>query len=150
MALKDKRAQQVAEVAEPHLRDGERVELVAFAGVGTVSLKRRAVTAAVTTVASAGLLTTYVRPRRMYIALTQDRLLFFNGDTSFGKPGRQVLMNIPRRLVTVAQVKRGLVTLKVQLEIEGQEKGLKLVFPRPAREEGHQLASEIPAARQPV
>jgi hypothetical protein len=148
--LKDKRAQQVSEVAGPYLQPGERVELVAFAGVGSVSAKRRAVTAAVTTVATAGLVTTFVRPRRMYIAMTQGRLLFFNGDTSFGKPGRSVLMNIPRRFIKVSQVKKGLITLKVELAIEGQDKGLKLVFPRPAREEGYKLAAEIPAAPQPA
>jgi hypothetical protein len=146
--LKEKRAQQVSEVAGPYLQPGEQVELVAFANVGSVSAKRRAITAAVTTVATAGLVTTFVRPRRMYIAMTPGRLLFFNGDTSLGKPGRSVLMNIPRPLIKVSQVKKGRITVKVVLAIEGQDKDLKLVFPRPEREEGYKLAAELPAAPQ--
>ncbi|HEX4254450.1 MAG TPA: hypothetical protein VH089_05140 [Streptosporangiaceae bacterium] len=148
--LKEKRAQQVNEVAGPHLRPGEQVQLTSYASVGSVSVKRRAATAAVAAVASGGMLAVSVRPRRMYIAMTRDRLLFFNGDTPSGKPGFPVLMDIPRPLITVANAKKGFLTFTVQLAVEGQDEGLKLIFPRPTRDEGEKLAAEIPAAPQPA
>jgi hypothetical protein len=149
--LKEKRVQQVIDVATPHLQPGEEIELVTFGSVGSVSLKRRAVTAAVTAVASAGFIAVHVRPRRMYIALTSNRLLFFNGDTSFGKPGSKVLMSGPRDAIKVADVKKGLVTLKLELAVDGQEKGVKIVLPRPARDDGYKLAAALPSlTEQPV
>ena len=148
--LKDKRVQQVHEVAGPHLRPGEQVQLVSYASVGSVSVKRRAATAAVTAIASGGTLAISVRPRRMYLAMTPDRLLFFNGDTPSGKPGRSVLMEIPRPLITVAGAKKGLLTVTVRLAVEGEDQGVKLIFPRPTRDDGEKLAAEIPAAPQPA
>lgn len=148
--LKEKRTQQVHEVAGPHLRPDEQVQLASYASVGAVSVKRRVATAAATAVASGDLLAVSVRPRRRYIAMTQDRLLFFNGDTPSGKPGRSVLMDIPRQSTTVADVKKGFLTLTVQLALEGQDMGLKLIFPRPTRDDGEKLAAEIPAAPQPA
>ena len=148
--LKEKRAQQVNDVAGTHLRPGEQVQLTSYASVGSVSVKRRVATAAVAAVASGGLLAVSVRPRRMYIALTRDRLLFFNGDTPSGKPGKSALMDIPRPLITVAGAKKGLLTFTVRLAVDGEDQGLKLIFPRPTRDEGEKLAAEIPAARQPA
>ncbi len=148
--LKDKRVQQVNEVAGSHLRPGEQVQLISYASVGSVSVKRRAATAAVTAIASGGLLAVSVRPRRMYIAMTQDRLLFFNGDTPSGKPGKSVLMEIPRPFITVADARKGLLTFTVRLAVDGEDQGVKLIFPRPTRDEGEKLAAEIPAAPQPA
>ena len=149
--LKEKRAQQVNEVAGPHLRPDEQVQLTSYASVGAVSVKRRVAAAAVAGVASGGLLAVSARPRRMYIAMTRDRLLFFNGDTPSGKPGKSVLMDIPRQLITVvAGAKKGLLTFTVRLAVDGEDQGLKLIFPRPTRDEGEKLAAGIPAAPQPA
>jgi hypothetical protein len=104
----------------------------------------------VAAVASGGLLAVSARPRRMYIAMTRDRLLFFNGDTPSGKPGKSTLMDIPRPLITVAGAKKGLLTFTVRLAVDGEDKGLKLIFPRPTRDEGEKLAAEIPAAPPPA
>jgi hypothetical protein len=148
--LKAKRAQQVNEVAGPHLRPDEPVQLTSYASVGAVSVKRRVATAAVAAAASGGLLAVSARPRRMYIAMTRDRLLFFNGDTPSGKPGNSVLMDLPRPFITVAGAKKGILTFTVRLAVDGEDKGLKLIFPRPTRDEGEKLAAEIPAAPQPA
>ena len=144
--LKDKRVRQVNEVAGPHLRPGEQVQLISYTSVGSVSVKRRAATAAAAAVASGGLVAVSLRPRRMYIAMTQDRLLFFNGDTPSGKPGRSTLMDIPRPLITADGVKKGFLTSTVRLAVEGEDQDLKLVFPRPTRDDGEKLAAGLPAA----
>ena len=148
--LKEKRAQQVTEVAETHLRPGEQVQLTSYASVGSVAVKRRVAPAAVAAVASGGLLAVIVRPRRMYLAMTRDRLLFFNGDTPSGKPGKSALMDLPRPLIMVTGARQGLLTFTVRLAVDGEDQGLKLIFPRPTRDEGEKLAAELPAAPQPA
>jgi len=148
--LKEKRAQQVTEVAETHLRPGEQVQLTSYASVGSVAVKRRVASAAVAAVASGGLLAVSVRPRRMYLAMTRDRLLFFNGDTPSGKPGKSALMDLPRPLIMVTGARQGLLTFTVRLAVDGEDQGLKLIFPRPTRDEGEKLAAELPAAPQPA
>ena len=149
MVLKEKRAQQVNEVARAHLRPDEQVQLTSYASVGAVPVKRRVVTAAVAA-ASGGQLAVRARPRRMYIAMTADRLLFFNGDTPSGKPGNSVLMDIPRPFTTVTGAKKGLLTFTVRLAVDGEDQGLKLIFPRPTRDDGERLAAGMPAASQPA
>ena len=104
----------------------------------------------VAAVASGGLLAVSVRPRRMYLAMTRDRLLFFNGDTPSGKPGKSALMDLPRPLIMVTGARQGLLTFTVRLAVDGEDQGLKLIFPRPTRDEGEKLAAELPAAPQPA
>lgn len=56
-------------------------------------------------------------------------------------------MTLPRDLVTVSAPKGkvlGLAT-EVELTIEGQDKNLKVVFPKPSKEEGKQLTDALPA-----
>jgi hypothetical protein len=49
----------------------------------------------------------------------------------------------PSRSVQVAETKKGLLTLKAELSVDGQEKGLRLTFPRPCREDGGQVISAL-------
>ena len=82
MALKERRRRQVLETAAPLLIQGERIELTTTANVGTVSVRRQVLTAAVVGVLSAGTVMATVRPRAMYVVLTDQRLLFFDAATA--------------------------------------------------------------------
>ena len=148
--MNGKRVQMVADLAAPHLGQGEQIEMTVYANVGSVSVKRVAVTAAAVAVATAGMFTTFVRPRKTYLAITSQRLMFFDGETVSGRPGK-LLFTLPRQAVSVAGVNNGLLTLKVDLAVQGQEKGLRLVFPTAARKDGQEavaaLQGAVPASR---
>jgi hypothetical protein len=141
--MRDKRVQQVAEVAAPHLLEGERIEITAYASVGSVSIKRRVTTTAAA-VLSGGMLIVNVRPRKTYLAFTSQRLLFFNEGASLGRPGK-LLIIAPREYLTVSAAKKGILALKVDLAVEGQDKGLRVVFPTVARADGERIVAALRA-----
>lgn len=143
--MNEKRARQVSEAAAPHLQAGEQIEISVFANIGRVSVKRRATTAAVVAAVTGGLLIVSVRPRKAYLAMTNQRLVFLDGDTRSGRPGK-LLLALSRSAVTVADVKRGMLTLKAELVVEGQDQGLRVVFPKPAREDGQRVISALGTA----
>ena len=140
--MNQKRFELVKQAAAPHLQDGEQVEISAYANIGRVSAKRRVATAAAVGVATAGLVLVSVHPRRTYLAMTNQRLLFFDAETMSGRPGK-LLLTLPRPAVTVANVKKGMATLQAELTVAGQDQGLRVVFPRPAREDGQQVVSAL-------
>ncbi|MGD0069186.1 MAG: hypothetical protein ABSB76_37910 [Streptosporangiaceae bacterium] len=140
--MNNKRGQMVADLAAPHLRPDEQIVMTVYANVGSVSVKRVIATAAVVTVATAGMFTAFARPRKTYLALTSQRLMFFNGETVSGRPGK-LLFSLPREAVSVADVDKGVINVKVELAIEGQDKGLRLTFPTVARKDGEQVAAVL-------
>jgi hypothetical protein len=142
--MNDKRAEQVSQAAAPHLQEGELIEISAYANIGRVSAKRRAATTAVAAAATGGLLIVSVRPRKTYLAMTNQRLVFLDGNTMSGRPGK-LLLTLPRSAVTVTDVKKGMVTLQAELAVEGQDQGLRVVFPTPAREDGQRVISALGA-----
>ncbi|GHB50305.1 hypothetical protein GCM10010347_19770 [Streptomyces cirratus] len=146
MPLNAGRQRQTFEAVTPLLSEGERVELITCANVGSVSVRRQVATAVVVGLASAGTLMAAVRPRQMYIVLTDRRLLFFDASTSTGKPGR-VLMDFSRAYASAGVPSKGMfgLTLVTELALAGQDRGLKLVFPTPCRSEGRQLAESLAA-----
>ncbi|OAH14151.1 hypothetical protein [Streptomyces jeddahensis] len=129
------------------LIEGEQVELTTLAAVGSVSVRKQALTAAVVGVLSAGTVMATVRPRPMYIVVTDQRLLFFDG-AGGGKPGR-LQMNLPRPYVSAAEPKKGFLGLTVvtHLTVAGQEKGLKVTFPVQTRGDGRRFTSALPVTR---
>ena len=143
--MKDTRVQKVAELAAPHLGPGEQIEMTVYAKVGSVSIKRVAATAAVVAVATAGMFTAIARPRNTYLALTSQRLMFFDGETMSGRPGK-LLFTLPREAVSVAGVDKGAIAFKAELAIEGQDKGLRLTFPTVTRKDGERVVSALQAA----
>jgi hypothetical protein len=88
-----------------------------------------------------------VTPRPMYIVLTNQRILFFDGNRG-GKPGK-LLMNLPRPYVTASAAKKTFLGLKVvtHLTVEGQEGALKVDFPVQTRADGHRFAAALPVTR---
>jgi hypothetical protein len=143
--MNDRRTRQLLESATPLLTQGEQIELTSLANIGSVSLKRQLVTTALVGALTAGTVIATVQPRPMYLALTDRRLLFFDGKTATGKPGK-LLMALPRELITAAPLGKALLGLGVKtvLTIEGQEKGLKVVFPPASKAAGRDFATRIP------
>ena len=140
--MNEKRKQMVARLAAPYLMRGERIEMTVYANIGSVSTKRFVATAAIGAVATGGMGTVFVRPRHAYLSITSSRLLFFDGETATGRPGK-LLFTMSRQAVAVAGAKKGLLTLKVDLAIHGQDSGLRLVFPTMARKEGEQAMAVL-------
>jgi hypothetical protein len=143
--MNSKHTSNLAQAAAPHLREGEAVEIGAFTTVGAVSIKRQFLTAAVVGVATGGMVAATVRPAKRYLAVTSQRLLFFNGEATFGRPGK-LLFGLPREAVTVVESGRHLLAYRIKLAVAGQEKGLRINFPITARSTMEQIAATLSAA----
>jgi hypothetical protein len=65
-----------------------------------------------------------------------------------GKPGK-LLFTLPRPAVAVSNVKKGALTLQAELVVEGQYQGLRVVFPKPAREDGQRVISALGTTAPP-
>jgi hypothetical protein len=70
---------------------------------------------------------------------------YANVNSATGRPGK-LLFTLPREAVAVAGVNKGLIAVKVELAIAGQDKGLRLAFPTIARKDGEQVAAALQAA----
>ncbi|MEV6022666.1 hypothetical protein [Streptomyces sp. NPDC052036] len=147
MALNARRTRQLQEAVAPLLLQGEQVQMTTLAGVGSVSVRRQAVTAAVVGVLSAGTVMATVTPRPMYIVLTDQRVLFFDGNRG-GKPGK-LMLNLPRPYVSAGGSKKAFLGLQyvTRLSVDGQEKGLKVTFPVQHRGDGPRFVSALPVTR---
>ncbi|MEV5241161.1 hypothetical protein AB0K89_18945 [Streptomyces cinnamoneus] len=143
----DRRRRQTFEAAAPMLAADERVDLITCANVGTVSVRRQVATAALAGVLSGGTMMASVRPRQMYLVLTDRRLLFFDASTATGKPGR-LLIELARPYVAAGPARKGMLglTLITELALAGRDEGLRLAFPSPCRKDGRQLLGLLPAA----
>jgi hypothetical protein len=86
-----------------------------------------------------------VQPAKRYLAVTSQRLLFFNGESTFGRPGK-LLFSVPRQAVAVVTSGRHLLFYRIELAVAGQEKGLRINFPITARATMEQIAASLPAA----
>ncbi|MFJ4847411.1 MULTISPECIES: hypothetical protein [unclassified Streptomyces] len=144
MALNARRNRQLLEALAPLLLQGEQVELTSLAAVGTVSVRKQVLTAAVVGVLSAGTVMATVTPRPLYIALTDRRVLFFDGNRG-GKPGK-LMLNLPRPYVSAGNSKKAFLGLQyaTRLSVAGQEQGLKVTFPVQHRSDGPRFASAFP------
>ncbi|MFE2376472.1 hypothetical protein [Streptomyces sp. NPDC059398] len=136
------------DAATPLLGAGEQIEFTGLAKTGTVSVKRQVLTSAVVGVLSAGTVIATVQPRPMYLALTDRRLIFLDGATTSGKPGKP-LMSLERELIAAAPLSGALLGLglKTVLTVQGEPEGLKLVFPPAFKAGGRDLVARLrPAA----
>jgi hypothetical protein len=139
--VNSKRQEQLWEVVSPLLAPGEQVQVMAAAGVGTVTVKRQLATAVAVGVVTGGLLTAIPAPRQMYVAVTDRRILFFDG---VGKPGKQ-MMDLPRQYVRVSPPQKASLGLamRVQLEVEGSDQGVQVTFPHVAKADGRAFAAAL-------
>jgi hypothetical protein len=141
----------IIEKATPLLERGERIELACFVAIGSVSYRKELIRALIigliTLVLTAGMAYAMVikRPRRAHLALTDRRLLIFDGEASLGtsKPGK-LLYIIPRQAVTIAKSGNwGLGVLRVELAIAGQDRNLRFSFASRFRENGHAVIAML-------
>jgi hypothetical protein len=146
MSLNTRRARQLREAAAPLLHEGERVRLTSLVGVGSVSVGTQALTATVAAVLSGGTMTATITPRPLYVALTDRRVLFFDGNRG-GKPAGAPVLELPRAHVVTSGTKRAFLGLQyvTHLSVAGQEKGLKITFPVQHRADGPRFVSALSA-----
>ncbi|MFB7334303.1 hypothetical protein ACFC00_22055 [Streptomyces adustus] len=144
MAMNARRTGQLLETSAPLLFPGEQVELTSLASVGTVSVRKQALTAIVVGVLTLGMVMATVRPRAVYVVLTNQRILFFDANRG-GRPGK-LLMNMARAYVTATAAENTFLGLKVatRLTVHGQEGALKVEFPVQTRADGHLFAGALP------
>lgn len=141
-----KHTSRLAEAAAPYLHPGEVVEIGAFTTVGSTPVKKAIAVSAVVTIATLGNMTATVRPAKRYLAVTGERLLFFNGEGTLGRPGK-ILFALPKEAVAVVKSGRRLLFYRIVLAVAGREKGLLINFPITARATMEQVAASLPAAR---
>src|SRR5215469_16366310 len=95
-----RQAYRAIDKAEPHLSRGERVETATLVTIGSVNYGREfarslAIGMAVAVATGGAAMGTVVRrPRRAYLVLTSQRLLFFDGETFLYRPGK-LLFTVP-------------------------------------------------------
>lgn len=114
--------------ATPLLNPGETPAATGRARVGQVSLARNAALAAASMVLSGGAVGMYAVNKAYYVLLTNQRLLLLEPHWLTSRPTSKVVGNIPRPLLSVADVNRAVMT-SVTLSIGGDGKGLLLKYP---------------------
>jgi len=122
----------------PVLLDGERVELASAAMVGNLSTAR---------VVAQGL-ATFTVPKRLFVALTDQRLLFLEPSAISGRPTSKIVVQLPRPALActgtrVRMMMFMLPALIADLAIIGSQAGLSLTFPVAYRADGQQIAAAL-------
>jgi hypothetical protein len=138
----------VGAAVAPQLAEGERVEIVSVAQVGQVSTAKVMATGLAVAALTAGTLAVYRTPKKRFVVLTNRRLLLLEANQVTGRATGQIALDLPREALTVLSVKTRRVmlvvpTLAVELAVADLEKGLKLVFPTPARADGQIIAESL-------
>jgi hypothetical protein len=80
----------------PTLEDGEQVEVVCSATVGSISVARMMGTAVVVAAVTAGTLIALRMPKKLYVGLTDRRLIFLEGNFTTGRPTSKVALQLAR------------------------------------------------------
>jgi hypothetical protein len=141
--VNEKRTGQLNDVMSSLLQVGEQVAIGSFANVGSVSLGRKLAVAAAAGVLSGGMLLMNVRPRRLYVVLTNQRILFLEASAITGRPTTKIAGQVPRgAIIGCTAPKRGVMTV-FDVLIAGQDKALHFGFPRPLRDDGEKFAAAI-------
>jgi hypothetical protein len=79
--------------------------------------------------------------KKQFVVVT-DRRLIFLPQTFMGGPGKQVLAEVPREQVTLAETKMGVVSLlRIAFGTEGD--GVALTFPRVDKKNAESLAAAL-------
>jgi hypothetical protein len=76
--MRNGKRRRILSAVQPHLAQGEQVQLVTEAGVGQVSVRRQIGVGIAVAVVSLGQLTAIAQPRTFVLVLTDQRLLFID------------------------------------------------------------------------
>jgi hypothetical protein len=146
--VKERRSELVRAALAPTLDDGEQVEVVCSAVVGSISAARMMRTGLAVTVLTAGMLTVFRVPKKRYVGLTDRRLILLEGNPTSGRPTSTVALQLERSALasTGTQQKRVMLlapTLVVDVAVAGSDTGLRLTFPTVCRDEGRKIAAAL-------
>ncbi|GAA0580353.1 hypothetical protein GCM10010172_76680 [Paractinoplanes ferrugineus] len=141
--LQTRAIEQVAHMLQP----GEVAILATRAMVGTFDSGRFGavareglLNAGVGSVATRRLL----QAKKQFIIVTNRRLIFIP-QGFLGRPGKEILSDVPREIVSLAEFKTGVVSL-VRIAFGTQGEGLALTFPRVDKKNAEALAQALQQA----
>jgi hypothetical protein len=143
--VNEKRTRQLHEATSTLLRAGEEIEVASFANVGSVSIAKNLAVMAIAGIVSGGAGFAMLRPKRLYLLLTNQRLLFVEQAGLTGRPTSKFAGEVPRDAIAGTTAPRRGVTTTFDMVIRGRDKGLRLVFPRPMRDDGDKVAASLGA-----
>ena len=134
-----------------NLESGETVEIVGSALVGQLSVKKNLAQALIVSAATLGTITAWRQPQKLFLALTDRRLVFLTGSVATGKSTSKVALALPRTALSTVGTRSKRVmfvipTLVVDLAVKGSDQGMRLQFPAAMRAEGAAFASALPPA----
>jgi hypothetical protein len=135
---------QVARAAEPVLDPGEIVEIATVGSFGSVSVARMAVTAAAVSIATAGLFTAYVTPKKVPIVLTTKRLLILATKGLITEQAdSKIVTQVPRSDLRAHPARRPFLWTKVLLTDPTGTPVAQMQFPLPARGDAARIATAL-------
>ncbi|HEX9476913.1 MAG TPA: hypothetical protein VGA41_09665 [Candidatus Dormibacteraeota bacterium] len=135
---------QVARAAEPVLEPGEIVEVATVGAFGSVSVARTAITAAAVSIATAGLFTAYVTPKKVPIVLTTKRLLILGTKGLITEsPDSKIEAQVPRSELRARAPHRRFLWTKVELTDPQGTPVARMQFPLPARGDADRIAKAL-------
>jgi hypothetical protein len=123
-------AEQAARAAEGVLEPGEIVEIATWAPFGRVSIKRQVLTAAAVSIATAGMFTAYVTPKRVPIIITTKRFLILGTKEGIinDQADSKIAAEVPRSEMRATLPRRGVLNIKLMLtDTQGAPFG-RLIF----------------------
>ena len=152
--MNNSRQRKLMGLAQPLMRQGEQVEVVALAKLGKLPVKKNvgsageSIAAAAVVGALSGGMSVGVAfvQKEAYLVLTDQQLLMFSANSSTGSPDKH-LASIPRTAAVASIIKDGLLFLKVRLDVAGQKQGIRLTFP-PVPPSGRVSGRKFTAALQ--
>ena len=154
--MNNSRQRKLMGLAQPLMRQGEQVEVMALAKLGKLPVKKNigAAGASIAAAAVVGALSggmsvgvAFVQ-KEAYLVLTDQQLLMFSANSSTGSPDKH-LASIPRTAATASVLKDGPLFLKVRLDVAGQKQSIRLTFapiPPSGRVAGRQFAAALQQA----
>ncbi|GAA3209712.1 hypothetical protein ACFO1B_51800 [Dactylosporangium siamense] len=127
----------------PMLQPGEQPLVATRAMVGKFSAGRLgAVVSQALVVEGAGLLgAALASTGKQFVVLTNHRMIFLS-QTFMGGPGKNVLGEVPRAQLSLAEVKMGIVSL-LRLSFGTPGDGVALTFPRVDKKNAESLAAAL-------
>jgi len=134
---------QVASAAEPLMEPGEIVEVATVGSFGSVSIARMAVTAAAVSIATAGLFTAYVTPKKVPIVLTTKRLLILGTNGLLEKADSKIVTQVPRSELRAHPARRPFLWTKVDLTDPQGTPVARMQFPLPTRGDAARIATAL-------
>jgi hypothetical protein len=125
------------------MEPGEIVEIATVGSFGSVSIARMAVTAAAVSIATAGLFTAYVTPKKVPIVLTTKRLLILGTKGLLEKADSKIVTQVPRSELRAHPARRPFLWTKVVLTDPQGTPVAQMQFPIPTRGDAARIATAL-------